>query len=179
MWLYSHFSYIYYVVSAELSAAQLGWQRGSSSLFLSLISLIPALCHERLPCCWRWSEDWRGFGERRGGSADAKILHVISCLTAFSCILHFPSKEPQKRERRSRLVFVLHSPTQREIFIRSFLRNREAERGEGRRVDGETDRRRGEYVSVYLSAHSWVTKHDERTSVCWQIMAILWSSSHH
>lgn len=29
-------------------------------------------------------------------------------------------------------------------------------------------------VRVYVPAHSSVTKHDERTSICWQIIDILW-----
>lgn len=71
---------------------------------------------------------------RRGGSADAKILYVLFCLTAFSCISHLPSKEPGKGKRNP--VFVLHSPTQREIFIRSFS---EMERLRGTRRGEERD----------------------------------------
>ncbi len=145
-------SYYETKLSAVISGSVWAAER---SLSLSLISLIPALCHQHLPCCWRWSEDWRGFGERRGGTADAKRLYVIFCLTAFSCVSHFPLQGSTQRERRTRLVFVLHSPTQREIFIRS---SSEIERPRGRRrgerqVDWETDRRRGNRACVFICLH--------------------------
>lgn len=102
--------------------------------------------------------------------------------------MHLTFPPPRKlREKRSRLVFVLNSPTQREIFIRSYkeMERLRGVRREERRVDEETDRRGANrvcvspYVSVYLPAHSSVTKHDERTSLCWQIMAVLRSSRQH
>lgn len=96
-------------------------------------------------------------------------------LAAFSCISHFPLRGSRQRETRSRLVFVLRSHTQREIFIRSSSEIERLRRGE-RWLDREEMELACLLVSVYLPAHSSVTKHDERTSVCWQIIAILWSS---
>jgi len=98
------------------------------------------------PCCRRWSQDWRGFGERRRRQCGCQNTACDRRSLLFSRILHFPSMEPQKkRERRSRLVFVLHSPAQREIFIMSFLWNREAEK--------EGDRREKRKKRVYVSPH--------------------------
>lgn len=140
-------------LSAELSA---GWRRGSCS---SLSASSP-LCSQRLPCCWRWSEDRRGFGERRGGSADAKILYLMSVSQPFHASPTFLSKEARKGKTRSRLVFVLHSPTQREIFMRS---SSEMERMRVTRTDAQ--RRRGNGVcvspceslcaSTFLSYQTW------------------------
>lgn len=59
-------------------------------------------------------------------------------------------------------------------------------RGEERK---ETGRQRDRQEIEFVCLHIWVficlripqpvTKHDERTSVCWQIMAVLWSSRQH
>ena len=134
-----------------------------------------SLCHHCLPC---QSEDWRGFGLRRGSSADAKILYALlpHCLLNASHILP-PRKRAKGREIQAHVCFTLF-PTQREIFISSSSEiGRQSQ--QRREMVGVKERRGAcvvcvaRHVCVYLPARFSVTKHDGKTSECWKIISIL------
>lgn len=156
--LYSHFSHISHLYHRVICRVVSRVAERLSQLSLSASSPLSAVsvCHVA-------GDDQRtGEDLVRGEEAVQMPKYCIWCLVSqpFHASHTFLSKEARKGKTRSRLVFVLHSPTQREIFMRS---SSEMERTRVTRTD--THRRRGNGVCVspceslcactFLSYQTW------------------------
>lgn len=145
LWLYTltFCTFCIYFVrwSAEEWAAQFGLQRRSCM----------SLCLRGSPCCWRWSEDRRGFWWE--GKKQCRCQNTACDLLSHGLFMHITFSPPRKHakgnEIRARVCFTLALKGKYSLGLPQKWRQRGTKKE--RRRDGETDRRRGNSFPSYES----------------------------